>query len=68
MSATININHQTFVTCVAALMAAQLRKPDRRNIEALADLRKSFNDETQREIDSVRDLPQTPALLKRQAG
>jgi hypothetical protein len=68
VTTTISINHQTFVTCVAALMAAQMRKPDPRNVDALADLRRSFNDETQREIDSVRELPRTPAFLRKQAG
>lgn len=64
----IDISHETFVACVAALSSQQMRRPDLRNVQALTNLRESFNAEAQREIDAVSEPNPTPALLRQQAG
>jgi hypothetical protein len=65
---SIVIEADTYFTALAALREQHKIKPDRRNMSALADLHAAALREVDRELASVAEPPQIPALMRRQAG
>lgn len=65
---TIQIEPDTYFTCLAALREQHKLQPDRRYMGALSDLHAAALKEVDREIASVAEPPRTPALLRKQAG
>lgn len=65
---TIQIQPDTYFTCLAILRERHKAQPDVRVVGAMVDLHQAALKEVDREIDAVREMPITPALLRKQAG